>query len=420
MEMLAAPTGGVRVDRRKLILVTILCGLGYMMYSVDRMVMSSSIGLISKQFGMSKGQSGILMSSFFYGFVVLLFIGGILSDKFTGKTVLIWGLSIFSLATGLTGLATGFGVMLVYRIVTGFGEGLFWPAASQEITRVSTEEQRTTVMSLYWAGYPIGGFLGTWLGALIGPHYGWRPVFLIALVLGLVVAVLYGVLVKHRVSDDGTVADAKVQLVEKVPLRAMFREPTVVVFGVFYLLLMSGWWIVLLWAPTFMMTTKHMSLGVGGTIASLMGLSGALGGFVIGRFCDKGSIQRRKQTLIWMTVFTAILMALMNLNMPVWLLVIVVLLLGFFGYPITPVVMTLTSQVVPVSIAGSAIGLVMNIGMLAGAITPAMAGFLQNNWSMSTIWIYAALLQLISIVALCFIGRLQSKRDRQMNNGVPM
>ncbi|GEO24456.1 MFS transporter [Alicyclobacillus acidoterrestris] len=392
------------VDRRRLIIVTILCGLGYMVYSVDRMVMSSSVGLIANQFHMSKGLSGLMMSSFFYGFVVLLFIGGILSDKFTGKTVLIWGLSIFSLATGATGIATGFVTMLVYRIVTGLGEGLFWPAASQEITLVSTDEQRTTVMSIYWAGYPIGGFFGTWLGAMVGAHYGWRPVFLVAFLLGVIVAVLYGVLVRNK---RGDAASVKVQLREKVALREIFRQPVVVVLGIFYLLLMSGWWIVLLWAPTFMETQKHMSLTTGGTIASLMGLSGALGGVLIGRYCDRGTIARRKVVLVWITILTAVMMALMVVGIPTWLLVVVVLLLGFFGYPITPVVLAITSQAVAKRVAGSAIGFVMNVGMLAGAITPAIAGFLQENLPISTVWVLAALLQLISCLALCFTGKLQ-------------
>ncbi|MFB5188792.1 MFS transporter [Alicyclobacillus fastidiosus] len=405
------------MDRRRLIIVTILCGLGYMVYSVDRMVMSSSVGLIAKQFHMTKGSSGLIMSSFFYGFVVLLFIGGILSDKFSGKTVLIWGLSIFSLATGATGLATGFGTMLVYRIITGLGEGLFWPAASQEITLVSTEKQRTTVMSIYWAGYPIGGFLGTWLGALIGSHYGWRPVFMVAFVLGAIVAVLYGVLVRNngaRKTGEGT---AKVQITESVPIRELFRQPTVVALGVFYLLLMSGWWIVLLWAPTFMETQKHMSLTTGGTIASLMGLSGALGGILIGRYCDKGAIGRRKVVLVWISILTAVMMALMVLGLPTWLLVIVVLLLGFFGYPITPVVLSIASQVVPEGVAGSAIGFVMNVGMLAGAITPALAGFLQENMAISTVWILAALLQLISCLALLFTGKLRNAKTSDQVTG---
>lgn len=173
------------VDMRKMILVTVLCGLGYMMYSVDRMVMSSSVGLIAHEFGLGSGMIGLLLSAFFYGFIAFLFVGGILSDRLSSKLVLIFGLALFSVFTGLTGAATGIATMLMYRIMTGIGEGVFWPAASLEVAKVTTERQRTTVMSLYWTGYPIGGFFGTWLGANIGPVYGWRAVFFVACALGL-------------------------------------------------------------------------------------------------------------------------------------------------------------------------------------------------------------------------------------------
>jgi MFS transporter, ACS family, hexuronate transporter len=114
------------LNTRKMVLVSVLCGLGYMMYSVDRMVMSTSVGLIAKEFGLDKATSGLLLSSFFYGFIALLFVGGILSDKLSGKSVLIFGVVLFSIATGLTGMATGLGMMLFYRILTGIGEGVFW------------------------------------------------------------------------------------------------------------------------------------------------------------------------------------------------------------------------------------------------------------------------------------------------------
>ena len=51
------------------------------MYSVDRMTVSSAIGLIAHEFNLDKGQSGILMSSFFYGVIGFLFISGVIVDK---------------------------------------------------------------------------------------------------------------------------------------------------------------------------------------------------------------------------------------------------------------------------------------------------------------------------------------------------
>jgi hypothetical protein len=50
----------------------------------------------------------------------------------------------------------------------------------------------------------------------------------------------------------------------------------------YYFLLLSGWWIVLLWAPTFLMNVKQLPISTAGTIASLLGLTGALGASCLG------------------------------------------------------------------------------------------------------------------------------------------
>lgn len=392
------------MNKKHMILVSLLCGLGYMMYSVDRMVMSSSVGLIAKEFGLDKGLSGVLLSSFFYGFIAFLFIAGILSDKLSGKPILIFGLVLFSLATGFTGLASEFTAMIVYRVLTGIGEGIFWPAASFEVAKVTTDKQRTTVMALYWSGYPIGGFFGTWLGAVIGPVYGWRMVFYAACLLGLLIAVLYGFLVKTNRSA-AMAAKEKQPAEEKLPVRMIFSYRSVILMAVYYFILLSGWWIVLLWAPTFLMNVKHMSLAQGGTIASLLGLSGAVGGYLIGRYCDLGTMHRKSFVLTAITVLSGLLMAALVLDLPTWLITVLILLLGFFGYPITPVVLAIISQLVPKQLTGTAVGFVMNIGMAAGGISPVVAGILSEKYPMSGVWFYAAIIMLISCVLLLFISK---------------
>jgi MFS transporter, ACS family, hexuronate transporter len=281
---------------------------------------------------------------------------------------------------------------------------VFWPAASLEVANVTTEKQRTTVMSLYWAGYPIGGFLGTWLGANIGPAYGWRMVFFVAGILGVIIAVLYGVLVKPTRSNVSEYSKPK----ERAPISLIFKNRSVMILAFYYFILLSGWWIVLLWAPTFLMNTKHMSLAVGGTIASLLGLSGALGGYLIGRYCDKGSMQRRNRVLIWITLLSGLLMAALVLDLPIWLTAIVILLLGFFGYPITPVVLAITSQIVSKELTGSAVGFVMNIGMVAGGVSPVLAGVLSDKYGMSGVWLIAAIVMFASCGLLFFTNKGES------------
>lgn len=391
----------MNTDTKKMILVSVLCGLGYMMYSVDRMTVSSAIGLIATDFGLGKGQSGILMSSFFYGFIGFLFLSGIIADKLSGKPVLILGLVMFSVATMLTGVAGSLSSLIFYRVMTGIGEGVFWPAASLEVANVTSEKQRTTVMSLYWMGYPIGGFFGTWLGAVLGPEYGWRFVFYVAGGLGILVALAYAVLVKSEPKKVVTVAAH-----EKIPLKQLFRNQSVMLMAFYYFLLLSGWWIVLLWAPTFLMNVKQLTIGTAGTIASLLGLTGALGGFLLGRICDGGDFSRKRSILIGITIASSLLMAAMVLQLPVFAVVILVLLLGLLGYPVTPLVLSFTAELVPPQLRGSAIGFVMNVGMTAGGISPVLAGYFADKYSMSAVWFVAACVMVVSSVLLLGVRKV--------------
>jgi predicted MFS family arabinose efflux permease len=399
----------MNTDTKKMILVSVLCGLGYMMYSVDRMTVSSAIGLIATDFGLGKGQSGILLSSFFYGFIGFLFLSGIIADKLSGKPVLILGLVMFSVATMLTGVAGSLSSLIFYRVMTGIGEGVFWPAASLEVANVTTEKQRTTVMSLYWMGYPIGGFFGTWLGAVLGPEYGWRVVFYVAGGLGILVAIAYAILVKSEPKKVVTIAAH-----EKIPLKQLFRNQSVMLMAFYYFLLLSGWWIVLLWAPTFLMNVKQLTIGTAGTIASLLGLTGALGGFLLGRICDGGDFSRKRSILIGITVASSLLMAAMVLQLPVFAVVILVLLLGLLGYPVTPLVLSFTAELVPPQLRGSAIGFVMNVGMTAGGISPVLAGYFADKYSMSAVWFVAACVMVVSSVLLLGV-RKAAKPVKEMD-----
>ncbi len=406
----------MNTDTRKMILVTVLCGLGYMMYSVDRMTVSSAIGLIAGDFGLGKAESGILLSSFFFGFILFLFIAGIIADKLSGKPVLILGLMMFSLATLLTGVAGSFTSLIFYRVMTGIGEGIFWPAASLEVANVTSEKQRTTVMSLYWMGYPIGGFLGTWMGAMLGPIFGWRVVFYVAGAMGMVVALLYLLLVKNDRKPAALIAR---QAAERVPLKTLFRHAPVLLMAAFYFVLLAGWWIVLLWAPSYLMQVKNLSIGTAGTIASLLGITGALGGFVLGRYCDKGDFKRRRTLLMSITFVSGLVMAAMSFNLSVPLVIVLVLMLGFLGYPITPIVLSLTAELVPPSLRGSAIGFVMNMGMAAGGISPIVAGYYAQHYSLQPVWLAAALVIVCSSVVLLGVRRMPVATTKNAQDALP-
>jgi MFS family permease len=97
---------------------------------------------------------------------------------------------IFSLATAMTGWAGGFGLLLIARCLVGLGESAFAPVAPSIIADHFPVNVRGRVMPYFYLALPLGSALGFVLGGQIAQAHGWRAVFLVAAVPGLVLGLL--------------------------------------------------------------------------------------------------------------------------------------------------------------------------------------------------------------------------------------
>ena len=93
---------------------------------IDRVNISVAIIPMQEQFGWSDSQVGLIFSSFYLGYMLTMALGGYLSDKFGGKSVLGWGVVLWSIFTILTPVAAhnGFFALFFIRILMGIGEGV--------------------------------------------------------------------------------------------------------------------------------------------------------------------------------------------------------------------------------------------------------------------------------------------------------
>ncbi|MGC8001054.1 MFS transporter, partial [Salmonella enterica] len=72
---------------------------------------------------------GILLSSFFLGYSLLQLPGGWLADRYGSRPVIVISILLWSVFTGVTGVAWSITSLVVIRFIFGLGEGAF-PAAS--------------------------------------------------------------------------------------------------------------------------------------------------------------------------------------------------------------------------------------------------------------------------------------------------
>src|SRR5256886_6756322 len=105
-------------------LLFILTGLNLLNY-LDRSVLNAVRTPLATDFGIGYGDSGRTVTAFMIGYFVTAPFFGYLGDRFSRKWLIAFGIFVWSLGTLLTGVATGFGMLLFYRVLVGLGEASY-------------------------------------------------------------------------------------------------------------------------------------------------------------------------------------------------------------------------------------------------------------------------------------------------------
>lgn len=150
-----------------------------MLNYVDRGNLATAAPLIKAQLQLSSTQLGLLLSAFYWTYVVLMAPVGWATERFGARRVLAVGLAIWSLATFMTGFAAGFVSLFALRLMLGVGETAGFPCSSKMLATYVPRDQVGLANGILGFGYLAGPAIGTLLGGLLMTRVGWRPVFML-------------------------------------------------------------------------------------------------------------------------------------------------------------------------------------------------------------------------------------------------
>jgi ACS family sodium-dependent inorganic phosphate cotransporter len=135
---------------------------------------------------------GVILSSFFWGYLISHVPGGVLSQQYGGKNVLGTGLLISAILTllfpWLIQISQGtFGIVIIARVVMGIGQGTLYPAINAILGQWVPAKERAGIASVTYAGAHLGtAFTNVVSGFLISTTKDWASVFYLFGCLGLV------------------------------------------------------------------------------------------------------------------------------------------------------------------------------------------------------------------------------------------
>lgn len=244
--------------------LALLCFFAVFVCYIDRVNISVAIIPMAAEFGWGADMQGIILSCFYFGYMVTQFLGGWLADRYGGKVVLAVGVIWWSIFTILTppAAALGLAMLIAVRVLMGMGEGVTFPSIYALYGKWTPVAERARTMALTNSGIPIGQVAALVVAPMIALAWGWEWIFYIFGAVGFLWYVLWYFVVARdpashprlsaRERDEietgipGTVPGA-----EQTPTMALFRSKAV--WAIIVAHFCNNWslYVLLSWLPTF-------------------------------------------------------------------------------------------------------------------------------------------------------------------------
>jgi MFS family permease len=385
----------------------LLVVLSYMVNAMDRQVFPPLLPDIRAEYGFSLEQGGLLATNFTLGMALAGLPAGYLLDRFRRKTVLLVSIVIYSLGTMATPLATGFADMTLYRVVSGFGEGM-QSAAIFAAMGAFFAHRRGLAFGVIGVGYSVGVFIAPLIGVeLASTHGTWHSPFYLFGTAGLLIAAASLFLLKTGLTEHRAEKAVSTRTYDHMPASAYNRNTiALAVHSVVSGVAIYGF---LGLYPTYLITSLHYSAGQAALAMSFLGFGGmtaVFGGWLGDR------VNQRNLLILSLLAVSAISVCIYETQAGVGVQCVFAFLMGAFGlgfiYPNSNSVM---QRAVRPSQIGRASGLFVTSYYGPAAFSGLLFAALVDSFG----WDRAGLLQ-VTLLPLAGVVALVFVRPGQFNN----
>ena len=403
----------------------LLC-LMYLICFADRVIISVVAPLVSKEFGFSKVTMGYIFSAFVSAYALGQIPGGWLGDRFGPRKVLSSIVSFWSVMTITTGLAFSFGSFVVIRFIFGFSEGGAYPTATRAMQLWYTKAERGLVQGLTHGASRIGGAIVAPIAVAIISIWGWRAVFNVFGVVGILWAILFYVVYRDKPEDNKWVNQAELAHIRgidadgniktssgtkekpKVEWKRLLSTPNLWFVVAPWVCWNYAIYFFLTWLPVYLIEYRHFSLKSMAIFASLPLFAGALGDAVGGLATDAvfkitGKLKFARQAVaVPSLLFAAALMIPAASTRSPYVAVGCLVAAQFFLECVQGPQWSLPMDVGG-EFSGTVAGIMNGCGNMAGALSPIVFGFLVQRGMWQAPFFVTAIILMIGAAVWIFL-----------------
>ncbi|MBR8345547.1 MFS transporter [Burkholderia ambifaria] len=397
-------------------LLFLVYGINYL----DRVALSIVAPIVQTDLGIDAAQMGLVFSTFFIGYALFNFIGGLASDRLGPKLVYVLSVGLWSVFCGMTALTVGFVSLLIVRLLFGMAEGPLCSAANKMVNNWLPRDGAATAMGLLSAGSPLGGAIAGPIVGLLAAQFGWRPAFWIVCAIGLAWVVVWMMSTSDRpAAPVGDASDARAATRAASPAHApaaaaatpahtlshYVRQPRIIATAAAFFSYNYVLFFFLSWFPSYLVRAHHLNIkemSVATVVPWLVGTVGlACGGAIsdaLYRLTGNLLLSRRivlVTCLLGAGACVAVAGAVQSTQGAVALMSVSL----FFLYVTGAIYWAIVQDVVHPARVGGVSGFLHCMGSLSGVIGPAVTGFIvERTGSFASAFVLAGAIALTGAV----------------------
>jgi MFS family permease len=352
---------------------------------LDRGLLGLALPAIKQEWHVSDTLLGLITGPAFAIFYTLVGLPiAWAADRWNRKYIIAIGFAFWSLMTAMTGFVASVWQLAAARVLMGAGEAAGQPPSNSMIADLFATRHRARALAIFGTAFMISSVFLTPVAGHIGQTRGWRDMFTIAGIPGLVLAVVFALTVREPARSGPQPANASAATPGFwTTARFLARSPAFIFCLAGVVLMGANIFAASQWSFTFLARVHHMSMAETaatiGPIRGILGGAGVLaGGWAVGALIKRDPRWRtRLPAITCLLVAPAELMFLLADDNTVWLTGLG--LASFFTYIHQPIIYALVLDLAKPRMRAVATAILLVFAsLLSQAVGPVAVGALND------------------------------------------
>jgi MFS family permease len=412
--------GAIKSSSRRFIFILLF--FLYFYNILDRFLLSSLFPIISREWGLTDTQCGMLMSTIYWAIVVSVLPLSIVVDRWSrrkaiGLMAVFW--SIMAIGSAFT---SSYIELFTVRTLMGVGIAAFAPGGLALLSGLYPIQKRARIIGLWQMSIPFGTAVGVALGGIVAVKLGWRYAFGLIAAPGLIFAILFFFIKDYKTValEKTTGADGggsqRIRMGKKDIAMQFLKTPTLLLTYLGFTCSMFTTTALITWLPTYFQRSYSVPMDRASILAGivlLLAIVGAPTGGFLADFWIKRKINARLMvagfSMLVSTTILTVALACFTHNTTVQY--VLWLAMGISTTMFGPAVMAVTQEVVHPGLRSMSFAIAQIVSFLLGAsLGPMVVGVLSDASNIGTAFLVLPAATLMAS-ALYFIGSLFYERD---------